>query len=231
MISVGLVIMAFNITVYEDESKTYEVLDESPHIFDDVIKTPRFEKKKLPAPNLEPSEKFIDDENEFIEDPLPEPIDPKLTIDTQFVKPALPKFMKERPKPAKIVPVEKVNEVEEMDFVRVEEMPRFPGCEDVVMTKEEKQACSNSALLKYIYSNIKYPPIAVEMGIEGTVVAQFVIDENGQITKLKIVKEIGGSCGNEVLRIVSKMPDWIPGKQRGRKVRVRYMLPVKFDLE
>ena len=67
-------------------------------------------------------------------------------------------------------------------------------------------------------------------GIEGTVVLDFIVEKTGKISNVEILKEIGGGCGNEVVRVINGMPDWIPGKQRGREVRVRFKLPVKFTL-
>lgn len=114
-------------------------------------------------------------------------------------------------------------------FQVVEEMPRFPGCKDE--PKKKRNDCANKKLLEFIYKNIKYPAEARRDSIEGTVVVQFVIQKNGSISQAKIVKKVGGGCDEEVLRVVSLMPIWEPGRQRGRAVRVRYTLPVKFRLD
>jgi protein TonB len=110
-------------------------------------------------------------------------------------------------------------------------MPRFPGCEDLP-TKEEKKQCADKKMLEFIYKNIKYPAIARENGVEGTVVIQFVVEKNGEITDAAIVRDIGAQCGQEALRVVSLMNQqnikWTPGMQRGRPVRVQFNLPVKF---
>ena len=231
LVSISFVIMAFNVTVYEYENDAYTTVIEDPHIFEEVIRTKQPEKKKLPPVNLKTSEKFIDENQEFKEDPLPKKVDTEVKIDTQQLRPVLPKIIKERPKPPVIIePVDKGNEPPPI-FTVVEEMPRFPGCEDAEMTKDEKEACAEKALLKYIYSNIRYPKMASSTGIEGTTVVQFVINKKGEISDLEIAKDIGGGCGNEVVRIVKAMPDWIPGKQLNRPVNVRYMLPVKFKLQ
>jgi protein TonB len=115
-------------------------------------------------------------------------------------------------------------------FKLVEEMPRFPGCEDLALGKEEKYACSSNKMLEFIYNNIRYPELARQNGIEGTVYIQFVVEKDGSITGAKIVREIGGGCGEEALRVVSKMPIWQPGRQQGNPVRVQFSLPVKYKL-
>jgi protein TonB len=124
--------------------------------------------------------------------------------------------------------------VEEI-FKVVEDMPRFPGCEDMGGTKQEKKACADKKMLEFIYKNIKYPAIARENGVDGTVVIQFVVEKDGSITDAKIVRDIGATCGAEALRVVNLMNQegyqWIPGKQRGRPVKVQFNLPVKFKLE
>ena len=123
---------------------------------------------------------------------------------------------------------------EEEIFKVVEEMPRFPGCENEATT-EAKKACADKKMLEFIYKNIKYPAIARENGIEGNVVITFVVEKDGVIKDARVVRDIGGQCGQEALRVVNLMNEqnikWAPGKQRGRPVRVQFNLPVKFKLE
>jgi len=124
--------------------------------------------------------------------------------------------------------------VEEEIFKVVEQMPRFPGCEDKA-TEKEKEDCAKGKMLEYIYKNLKYPAIARENGVEGQVVLQFVVDKDGSIADTKIVRDIGAGCGAAAEIVVNGMNNmgkkWTPGKQRGRPVRVLYTLPVKFKLE
>ena len=115
-------------------------------------------------------------------------------------------------------------------FKIVDEMPRFPGCEDV-QDKKERENCAFDKMLKFIYTNIKYPKSAQEAGIQGTVVVSFVIEKDGSISDLKVVRSISPDCDEEVLRVVKMMPNWIPGKQDGEPVRVQFNLPVRFALE
>jgi protein TonB len=111
-------------------------------------------------------------------------------------------------------PEENTNELEV--FTIVENMPEFPGGE--------------AAMRKYIGKNIKYPNLARENKVEGTVYIQFVINQNGEISDVKILRGIGAGCDEEALRVIKKMPAWAPGKQRGKPVRVQFTLPVKFKL-
>ncbi len=101
-------------------------------------------------------------------------------------------------------------------FIVVEQMPEFPGGED--------------ALLKFISDSIVYPDEAREAGLEGRVIATFIVDTAGNITNVRIANGIGMGCDEEVLRVINSMPRWIPGKQRGKPVQVQYALPVKFQL-
>lgn len=117
----------------------------------------------------------------------------------------------------------------------VEEMPRFPGCESPDMTLEEKQACSNQKFLEFIYTRVKYPAIARENGIDGTVLIGFVVEPDGSLTNIRILRDIGGGCGEEARRVaelMSAMPErWTPGKVGGEAVRVHFNFPLKFKLE
>lgn len=117
---------------------------------------------------------------------------------------------------------------------KVEEMPRFPGCEEIE-DREKRKSCAQAELLKYIYVNIKYPTIARENGVEGTVVVSFVVERNGSISNIRLARDIGGGCGEESIRVVEQMQTqnirWAPGKMYGEAVRVKFFLPIKFKLE
>lgn len=101
-------------------------------------------------------------------------------------------------------------------FNIVEEKPSFPG--------------GMEELYKYLGKNIRFPPFATESGISGKVQVSFVVEKDGSITDIKILKDIGGGCGEEAIRVIKSMPKWIPGKQRGMPVRVRFSMPVLFKL-
>ncbi len=101
-------------------------------------------------------------------------------------------------------------------FTIVEQMPEFPGGEE--------------ELFKYLGKNIKYPSMARENGITGTVYVTFVVEGNGEISDVKKLRGIGGGCDEEAMRVVKAMPSWKAGKQNGKSVRVQYNLPIKFTL-
>ena len=111
-----------------------------------------------------------------------------------------------------------VEEPEEEDqiFQVVEEDAKFPG--------------GNNELMKYLQKNIKYPSICQEQGIQGRVIVQFVVEKDGSITDVQVIKAINPYLDKEAVRVVSTMPKWSPGKQRGNPVRVRFTLPVTFRL-
>jgi protein TonB len=107
--------------------------------------------------------------------------------------------------------------VEEEIFTIVEKMPSFPGGVD--------------ALFYYLGSNISYPDMAKDARIEGKVYITFVVDRDGSIADVKVLRGIGGGCDEEAIRVVKSMPSWDPGEQRGKKVRVQYNLPINFVLK
>lgn len=102
-------------------------------------------------------------------------------------------------------------------FLIVEEMPSFPGGE--------------RALLEHIANNLKYPRGAQRMGIQGRVSVKFIIDEEGRITNIEIVRGIGAGCDEEAIRVLKTLPKFSPGKQRGQPVKVQMQLPINFKLQ
>jgi protein TonB len=148
----------------------------------------------------------------------PPPPEPKMEVKSVTVPPP---------------PPTREHEAEEI-FKVVEEMARFPGCELSDLSKDEKKVCAEKALYAFIQENLEYPPEARENNIQGTVVVQFVVNRDGTIQDITILRDIGAGCGNEVVRVVDLMNArglrWSPGKQRGKPVRVAYVLPVKYTL-
>jgi len=114
-------------------------------------------------------------------------------------------------------------------YAEVEEMPLFPGCENIASLTEQN-TCAQEKMLRNIYTNIKYPKEARKAGTQGTVVVRFVVNKKGEIESPKIVRGLGDGLDKEVIRVVMEMPQWTPGKQNGKKVSVFYNLPVKFAL-
>ena len=117
------------------------------------------------------------------------------------------------------VPVEvEEEEVSETEvFTIVEEMPAYPG--------------GDAKLYEYLGKNIKYPQIARESGIQGRVFVNFVVEPDGSVSNVKVMRGIGGGCDEEAVRVIKTMPKWKPGKQRGKAVRVTYTIPVVFKLQ
>lgn len=134
------------------------------------------------------------------------------------------------PPPPMEVKEPQINENDEI-FTIVQNMPRFPGCEDMSDIDRKKRECAEKKMLEYIYKSIKYPAEARANGIEGMVVISFVIEKNGTITDPRILRDLDGGCGEEALRIIESMPNWIPGKQRNQPVRVQFNLPVRFKVD
>ena len=118
-------------------------------------------------------------------------------------------------------------------FQIVEQMPRFPGCEEL-KTLREKNKCSNQKLMEYIYENLEYPEAAIKNETEGRVVVRFTVTKEGAIENVKTLRDIGDGCGEAAKKVILSMNNmeqkWIPGRQGGRKVSVYYTLPVIFKL-
>ena len=102
-------------------------------------------------------------------------------------------------------------------FDVVEEMPSFPG--------------GNGALMSYLASNIKYPVVAQENGVQGRVIVSFVVERDGSISDVRVARSVDPSLDREAQRVVKSMPRWKPGKQNGSAVRVKYTVPVVFRLQ
>ncbi|MBQ7150601.1 MAG: energy transducer TonB [Prevotella sp.] len=109
------------------------------------------------------------------------------------------------------------HEEEAKVFDVVEQMPSFPG--------------GPSALMEYLHDHVKYPVVAQENGVQGRVVVSFIVERDGSITDVRVVRSVDPSLDREAARVVSSMPRWTPGKQNGSAVRVKYNVPVSFRLQ
>lgn len=230
-IALGLAFSAFNFTTYpppEQEVEWFEVsIDEDIP----VVRTATEKPKKIPPPVIKVSDIIIPTEEiEFIEE-KPVVLEEKIKIPEGakaiFVAPKRKTQIRIK-KPIAIEPEPIVPVVPEFETF-VDEMPRFDACAEVEGGNQEKVACANKKLLQYVGSQVNYPNIARENNIEGLVVIQFIVEKDGSISNAKIARDIGGGCGTEALRVVKKMPNWVPGRQRNKLVRVKFSLPVKFD--
>ena len=102
-------------------------------------------------------------------------------------------------------------------FEKVEDMPEFPGGEQ--------------AMMDFVGKNVQYPKEAMEKEISGRVMEGFIVEKDGSVNEVKIVRGIGGGCDEEAVRVVKAMPKWKPGKEKGKPVRVSYMMPIFFKLQ
>jgi TonB family protein len=112
---------------------------------------------------------------------------------------------------------QEVNEAPKEIFTVVEEQPQYPG--------------GDLARVNFLQSNLVYPEAAKELGVRGKVFITFVVETNGSITNVKVIRGLGAGCDEEAVRLIKAMPGWIPGSQRGVPVRVQFNLPVEFRLD
>ncbi len=115
-------------------------------------------------------------------------------------------------------------------YIRTDQMPYFNGCDGMINKTQEKRNCSDKKLVSFLSSNLIYPEEAKRNEIEGVVYVSFIIDETGNLIQPKVIRDIGGGCGEEALRVVQAMPLWEAGKEKGIPVKVKMNLPVKFSL-
>lgn len=118
--------------------------------------------------------------------------------------------------------------------MKLDALPRFPACEDSIMSKEERILCADKKMKAYIYANLKYPNQARELGIEGTAVISFVVNEYGEISDIAVVRKVGGGCEEAAAQAVEKMAllptKWIAGRKFGKAVKARCYVSIKFQL-
>ena len=127
----------------------------------------------------------------------------------------------------------------EADPVKVymvpEQMPRFPGCEEVDGSQNEKYSCAQKKLLAYIYGHVTYPDQARANRIEGTVIVRFHVQTDGRLSDIIVVKSLGNGCDEAGLVVVESMnhmdEKWIAGMQRGKPVVAQFNLPIRFEIQ
>lgn len=125
---------------------------------------------------------------------------------------------------------EEVEDTIEMDpvFMKVESMPIFKGCEDV--DKEIQKKCSDTKTIEYVSKHVRYPAIAQENGHQGTVYIEYIVGKEGKVENAKVVRGVHDALDAEALRVVKKLTYHSPGMQRGKAVKVKMILPVRFVL-
>lgn len=199
-ISVGLCLFAFEYKSYDD--RNLKDLGSLTDEFEELLDIPITEQPPPPPPPIEqPIIEEIPDEVE-----IEEKIEVNFDVDVQEETVIKEVVIADAPV------VEKADEI----FDVVENSPEFPG--------------GMEAWNQYLSKNLKYPTQARRMGIEGTVYVVFVVNTDGSVQDVELLRGIGGGCDEEALRVVSGAPKWTPGKQRGRPVRVRMRLPIRFKL-
>jgi len=200
IISLLFVITAFEWRFYDD--KGLLDLGQVDEDLEDLVEIPPTEQPPPPPPVIQQPEIIEVPDEEEIEDEIEVDLDVEITEETAIEE----------------IIFEEAPEEEEADqiFTIVEENAAFPG--------------GNKAYGKYLKKNLKYPNQARRMGIEGKVYVQFIVGKKGEITNVKAVKGIGAGCDEEAVRVIRNSPNWTPGKQRGRPVKQRMIIPIVFKL-
>jgi len=197
--------VAFEWTQYEKEGETGDIVDAGDIVLEEeIIPITMPEKKTVPPPPQAVSQaevlNIVEDDAEIEETTIVSAEDQSEFVEITDDVP----IVVEEP------------EQEEQIFQVVENQPEFPG--------------GMAELMKFLQKNIKYPNICQEQDIQGRVIVQFVVNTDGSIVDAQVMKPVNPYLDKEALRVVSIMPKWKPGEQRGKKVRVRFTLPVTFRL-
>jgi protein TonB len=204
--SIGLLV-TMSIVVAVFEHKTYEesavdLVVRNTNLFEETLEVPPTEQPPPPPPQIQQPQIVEVPDEEKIEEEIQVNFDVNATQDTKVEEVVI---KAEEPK----------EEVEEI-FTIVEEPAAPKG--------------GMPAFYKYVGEKIKYPAQARRMGIEGRVFVEFVIGKDGSISEVRAVKGIGAGCDEEAVRIIQSAPNWTPGKQRGKAVKQRMVLPITFKL-
>lgn len=202
VVVIGLVYMAFEWPSYPKIDTDLQQLASDDQFEEDIENTFREEKPPPPPPPPEEPQvlEVVENDVEIEDDLIIEDADADENDEVNIQE----------------VTQEEEEDEEPLPFFILEDKPEFPGGEE--------------ALQKWIAQNTKYPDIAKDMGISGKVFIGFVIDKKGQVTKVKVLRGVDPYLDAEALRVVKSMPDWKPGKQRGKAVPVQYQIPIKFTL-
>lgn len=206
---IGLVVALFIVwRVFEYRSydkQEYEAFTRTVEVMDEEMEITKQEQPKpqVQAPKPQVTQIQVVEDDTEVED-----IDINAEVDQDEV---IEVYVYEAPE------IEEEEIVEEEVFLSVEENPEFPG--------------GTAKLLEYVQKNLKYPMMARESDIQGRVFVGFVVEKDGSISNVKVLRGIGGGCDEEAVRVVQSLPKFKPGKQRGNPVRVQYTLPIVFKLQ
>ncbi|PKP01265.1 MAG: energy transducer TonB [Bacteroidetes bacterium HGW-Bacteroidetes-9] len=207
-VQIGLIVaLAGMLVAFEWKSYDREQIDlgarQAEQVEEDMIEITN-QNKPPPPPAPPPTTTLINIVQDDVE------VEDDLSIDAEAT--ALTSIPEYKP----IVSNEEEEVAEAEIFTVVEESPSFPG--------------GDAARIKFLMDNMKYPQIARESSIQGTVYVTFVVEKNGNVTDVRVLRGIGGGCDEEAVRVIKAMPKWSPGKQRGKAVRVQFNMPIKFTL-
>ncbi len=200
LITLALVFTAFEWKQYEDS--LIDLQGKSTNTFEEMLEVPPTEQPPPPAPIIQqPQIVEVPDEEEIKED-----------LNLKFD-----------------VEVSEETKIEEVVVAAVEEKENV---DEIFSVVEESAAPKGGypAFYKYVFEKIKYPAQARRMGIEGKVFIEFVVNRDGSIVDVKAIKGIGAGCDEEAERVVKSAPSWTPGKQRGKPVRQKMVIPITFKL-
>ena len=205
-LNIGLV-MSLLIVIFAFEQKYYNDgdlvdLGQVRDDFEEMLEIPPTEQPPPPPPKIQ--------QPEIIEVPDEEEIEEEIEVDLDV----------------------EITEDEAIEEIILEEAPEEEDV-DQIFNIVEQQAEFKGGMKKfyeYVFKKMKYPPQARRMGIEGKVYVQFVVERDGSITDVQAIRGIGAGCDEEAMKCIKESPKWNPGKQRGRAVRVRMVIPITFML-
>ncbi|WP_420576544.1 energy transducer TonB [Ekhidna sp.] len=207
---IGMIVaLSLTIVAFEWKSPVDSVLDADPPIEEPwfIMEEPKVTKHDIPEmPKPKVEKQVVSAASEIKE---VKELTKAVEIDDPIIEDEIEDLITGETQAIEVVP--------DAPFERVEDMPEFPG--------------GDAALLTFIAENIKYPKAAQRIGVEGRVTLSFVIDEQGAITNIEVLKGIGAGCDEEAVRVLKLLPNYSPGKQRGVPVKVRMRIPVNFTLQ
>jgi protein TonB len=200
-VSLLLAITAFTYRVYDDTSA--KDLSSSISNDDEILEVPPTEQLPPPPPKIQQPQIIEVPDEEEIEEEIEINMDTEVTENTK---------------------------VEEIKIAAVEEPKEDPNQIFLVVEETALPIGGYPAFYEYVQKKLKYPAQARRMAVEGKVFVEFVIEKDGTITDVKAIKGIGAGCDEEAVRVLEAAPKWKPGKQRGKPVRQRMVLPIAFKL-
>lgn len=207
IVALAIVIYAFEFKSYDKQEEDKQLTEAVSQVEEMVIQTQQEEPPEPPKQEVELSQTEFEivDDNAVIEDEFKLQDFENVTDGSLLTNTV--EIKQELPE----------EEEEQPIFTVVEQQASFPG--------------GPTKLYEYLAKNIKYPQQARETGTQGRVYLTFVVERDGSITDIKILRDIGSGCGEEAIRVVKSMPKWQPAKQRGKVVRQQFNLPVNFSLQ